>query len=598
MENSQLKINVLWIEDNPAIDGLTVAELQNRDGVDFGGLPDTILVPAIEFPVDSEKFDYHKYFNLQLLQHPEEIREYISMCLEVEDKRGPKALGNVNHVVPDIVPFDYKLSPNIKINIVSKETGSIKYTPITRKLREYYNPNYKLLYAFKDSLFEGKTLELDKVDEYDNADFIRKINRLLERNLEREKKDSINLQEDDMGLYAGVSITRQFRNHITVGLPVTANKDNIEILTAHAKYFEWLNEYDLGSMFRRSKKGSKKWSDIISEAVQQLRERIKVQVEAGKIQLDLTQMIKLSSGDFPKFGKDEERIFTFTSIYGTRHLPLDGLFIEKDAGEDRDSAIRIWANELIEILVEKAGEKGTELKFYAQALEGVNTLWSAIGSQRAKLRFELSYLTHRKKETELTEEETSQLSFLRAFFLIKETKKGDTIRNSCEFRDFKSFSIITKRFIVFFAVVKLWHLYSLFITAYEDVFKEIDDTFTGLEEKEKNKKKKLEKKKKPRNFGILRQKPSKDELSYFLFPILANPIVMYEHEQNDKPLTKHLDNDLELGNIPDDLDMSGIIKQGEKVFITDFAKRIGFEKSVKDADNKEIINPFYPKWLL
>jgi hypothetical protein len=354
MDKKFTPITILLIEDNPAQEGIKSKDLKSR-GIDIGNLDDSIAVPGINFKKEENK-ELHSLFVLKVLQHPEEIKEFISNCLEKENKEGSVALGGMTGVVPEIVEFDYKLSDNIQIN---REKGKkneilshIKYWTSYRKLREHYNPNF----LFKSD----QHLERKENGNYTEKDFIERINKKENAtgNETWYKKDEQELANDELGLYAGVEVTRIFRNHVCIGIPVTSNFDVLERLHVFGKFYEWINDYDLGTMFSREERGNKDWDSVIAAAVKQLRIRIKTQIQTGKATPDYSQLIALAEGNIP-----DERIFSFETIYGKRNLPLDGLFIDKSnkvEPEAKDDFIQ-FVNEKKEALV-KLNSKKEELE--------------------------------------------------------------------------------------------------------------------------------------------------------------------------------------------------------------------------------------------
>lgn len=620
METKCHTINILWIEDNPNSNGLLFRDLQKRfPNENLGTLPDNYLVPAIYF--SDPLTDYYKYFTLNILQHPEEIKDYISLCLEIEDTKGALALGKVPTVIPEIIPFDYKLFENIKIN---QDKGNVRYSSQTKKLREFYNPNIKILKFYSDSFsdYQG-SLENEK---YNEIDFLEKINRSnsTEGSELWLEKDEDELKDDEMGLYSGVILTKQFRNHICVGIPVTANKADISLLGAHAKYFEWLNAYDLGTMFTRESKGSKDWKIIITEAVKQLRERIKIQLKSNKIQINISQLIILSeSKQLTELKSDNDRIFSFESIYGERSLPLDGLFIDKTIGDEREEAISNWANDLISILLSNLGGNN-KIDIYQRAIDGVEELWRSIENGQSILRYQLSYLENKnekiqllqkqlkdlerqlqnkneppkeykeiveeyeKKEAELKsilfkDEEKEEYIRLRIYFETNDSDKNIKIAKSkaVEFRNFKksNYSRACKRMIIFFSVIKLIKQHEDFMRNSGELFIKTKSFFSSPEA------------------SFLLNKPNLSDLRYVLFPVPLNPIVIFAHNPKDDPITRYTKNEEIINyDIPDDLDMSKELSLGELPFIREYARSIGLKK-INISSETESINPYYPLWL-
>lgn len=396
MDKTFTPITILMIEDNPAQEGIKSKDLKSR-GIDIGDLDDNIDVPGINLKKEENK-KLHNLFTLKVLQHPEEIKEFISNCLEKEDKEGFVALGSIAGVVPEIVEFDYKLSDNVQIN---REKGKkdevlshIKYWSLFKKLREHYNPNF----LFKSE----RHLEKKGNENYTEKDFIERINKKENATGSETwyKKDEQELENDELGLYAGVEITRIFRNHICIGIPATSNFDVRERLHAFGKFYEWINDYDLGTMFSREERGNKDWDSVIAAAVKQLRIRIETQLQSNKIILNLTQLLAWANENPTEQEKQiiKERIFTFQSAYGKRHLPLDGLFID-DPIDKRDEAIKEWINGKDD----KLGLLGIITSSLPVLKDTIKSYESIYGTYKTKFlnRILLSDFSKREKENNL-----------------------------------------------------------------------------------------------------------------------------------------------------------------------------------------------------
>ncbi len=327
-------ITILLIEDNPAQEGLKAKDLQDR-GIDIGNLNLNADVPAIIFESQSKKKLY-KHFQLKVLQHPEEIKEFISMFLFAEDSIGETGVGAISGLVPEVVVFDYKLSDNITINQEkdSKDrnpTFSMSYFGSSEKIRQLYNPNFLLINSCS-ALFQDHTLFLERKENrlYTISDFVKRLH--YERASEKDTlhSDVEQLSEDELGLFAGVQITRMFRNHSCVGIPATIVKKDIETLHVYSKFFEWINEYDLGSMFSRADRDRKDWDTLISAAMDQLRQRILVLARSKKVFLNLSQLRDYARGNY-----SENSSLSVKSNYGTREYPLEALFIDCDQGDQK-----------------------------------------------------------------------------------------------------------------------------------------------------------------------------------------------------------------------------------------------------------------------
>ncbi len=494
-------IAILLIEDNPAQEGIKAKDLKSR-GIDIGDLDDNIDVPGINFKKEGNK-GLHSLFALKVLQHPEEIREYVTNCLEREDNEGSVALGDIAGIVPEIIEFDYKLYNNIEINSESDEQGEvkkhIKYWSSYKVLRNHYNPNFHFT--------SEKHLEKKENENYTVKDFIERINK--EKNTTGDeawyKLDETQLKEDDLGLYAGVEITRLFRNHVSIGIPATSNKDNIKNLHAFSKFYEWINDYDLGTMFSREERGSKDWDSVISAAVKQLRIRIETQLRSNKIILNLTQLLAYTE-KLPS--EPDIRIFTFQSAYGLRHLPLDGLFLDVEADE-RNEVIKTWLKKLL---------ADFKVDAYATANDASVKLIEAYQAIPViKNRIRLSELAVRLCNNELLDfKENEELGKLKTEFGISDIQIENCVNNGdaensnltnkvIEYRQVKTNNNETNRLIVLFTDLQVHRVWQNFCKMNENAV--LDGQISSL----------------------LKSRPRMDDLRAALFPIPKNSLVLPYH---------------------------------------------------------------------
>jgi hypothetical protein len=584
------KITILWIEDNPKAGGLNIDDLriQNPDlanllpvdyngeipGISFSNNP-TPTNYGIDSPRDME--EYAKYFDLSILQNVEEIKEYHSLCLEIEDKIGPRGIGQCKKALPEIVVFDYKLRDGFNDN-----AGGIKYNDEEKVLREFYNPNFELIQS-NQSIFKDRQpfFENEENLNYNESDFLYSINQIKDVSESFDfSKDEMFLKDDEMGLYAGVTIVRNFREHTCVGIPATANKGDISSLTGQSKYFEWLNGYDLGSMFSRKSRDSKDWKVIIINAVEQLRNRIITQVATGKIQLDLNQLSVLSDISKTVKPKDEgARKFTFTSIYGTRHLPLDGLFIDKDAGKERVDAIEKWVNDLIN---EWSSRVGVKFEEYKKAVDISRNLLRAYRQDRVEKRHTLSELITKKINDNLkTPGDTKTLIELMDFFGInenhiegiknKESKFNKISKNQTDIKtETKSEKRSeVKRLVVLFTDLRLHFQYQEFMMK---VKKNMDDVNELT--------------------YYLFERPKFEDLYVALFPVPESPLVLPYHQIYLPPSLRSKDPfDIWFQYLKD-------ITVGGKSYYPENLTNAEVKICLNFASELTLQKEFYPYWLI
>lgn len=308
MEN---RLTVFWIEDNPI-----QSNVERINGKQY------------------PKFLHEELFNYCLFQHPKQVEEYLSMISVLKSKS--HELAEICEIaLPDIIAFDYKMADAFKNN----QHALSYYDEDHRRYLISKSACHKLKQKFEKQL-KSQPLFLDREDvnglEYGGDEFIKEI-----------KATELQL-DDEFGLYCGITIVREFKEYITVGVPATINKaDKAGTMSYNSLFFEWLNSYDLKGAIDRPADANemKEWTKILSFSVRLLRERIVAQIQTGKATPDYSQLNSLAEGNIPG-----DRIFSFETIYGKRDLPLDGLFIDiTDKGEQKNR-IKQWAEEILKKL--------------------------------------------------------------------------------------------------------------------------------------------------------------------------------------------------------------------------------------------------------
>lgn len=398
-------INILWVEDNPLWHRAKCSDVTDEKGERiFDSSLDEESLPVISLTGELAGKGHEKNFNLKVLQHPEEIKEYFSLCLKVEDQYGSKALGNVEGVVPEMVVFDYKFYDNIKTNQSSTEKFPMSYSLPTQPIRKFVNPNFAILNKFAHAFPDFQLyLESPKSSSYDEYEFIERIYSPDELDSKEKERKKEKILDDEFGLYAGIEIVKLFRHHACIGIPATANKAERKLLHPFSRFYEWLNQNDLSTALYREERGNKTWNSILKDGVKQLRKRIIALVQTGHITPSYEQLIKLSESN------NTNGIFSFTSAYGERHLPLEGLFI------DKIQTVREWASELIKVFSSKSDD-------VKEAIKVSDMLWETFCSEKFVKRIQLSDLTYRVRSSKLTNYEKNKLKILRTEFIPKGKK--------------------------------------------------------------------------------------------------------------------------------------------------------------------------------
>lgn len=373
-------INIFWIEDNPVQDDCEV-----KDGVPY---------PSFDVTGGNGQF------TLKLFQHPVEVQEYLSMVNTIHELGYIGELGkSCSRAIPDIVVFDYKMSDNF----TATNPNALQYShPAQHAFLEGHSASFELKQCFED-LFKSTTLFLERGDvlegNYDSDDLRKAI---------RVKVLSPN---DEFGLYMGIAIIREFKDSVTVGVPATYNKADVNAVSQNSLFYEWLNSYDIADAIKRPDKGSKNWDDIVKFALPLLRQRIVSQVGSGKISPSYYQLNRLTTIEAVS-----DQVFSFNSTYGERHFPLSGLFIDEPE-EDRVQKIKDWAGLLVDNLPGNQAD-------ISKAIEVSNVLWTTYVQEFGK-RMDISALTSWESKGGLTSEEKDRLGKLKSEFGLGEREANE-----------------------------------------------------------------------------------------------------------------------------------------------------------------------------
>lgn len=323
------RITVFWIEDNPII--------KNEETIN-----------GLKYP----KFLHVEDFNYFLFQHPKQVQEFLSMISVVGlNDISTNLAEKCPSALPDIVVFDYKM-----FDAFSRNNNALQYANEHHfTFLKEKSASHKLQETFH-SLFKTNTLFLDTEDV--------KNGRYMGDKFKAEFKADMIQPDDEFGLYCGITMIREFKDHVTVGVPATINKVDKTTMSYSSLFYEWINSYDLKGAIDRpaEEEEMKDWSKILDFSAGLLRLRIETQIQVGKATPDYSQLIALTEGNIP-----DERIFSFQTIYGKRDLPLDGLFIDKTDKSERNIKIAGWATDILNklpftnLVIKKSNETATTL---------------------------------------------------------------------------------------------------------------------------------------------------------------------------------------------------------------------------------------------
>lgn len=462
------KLIIFWIEDNPI-----QSNVERKNGKQY------------------PKFLHEEFISYCLFQHPKQVEEYLSM-INVIKNTTPAWAEMCQNALPDIVVFDYKMADAFKNNqhalsyYDNDHNTYLQAKSVSRKIKDTFENQFKNLILF-----------LDRKDvkefEYGGDEFKEEI-----------KATDIQL-DDEFGLYCGIAIVREFKEYITVGVPATINKaDKAGTMSYNSLFYEWINSYDLkGALDRPSNaEEMKDWSRILNFSTGLLRNRIEAQLRSKKITPNLSQLLKYAK-EIPAVQKD--RIFTFQSAYGVRHLPLDGLFIDEPT-DSRDKRIYEWVIKLLKNYKSDAYETA---KAVSETLINTHKNTTLINN-----RIRLSELVVKLVNSEiLSDSEKIDLGNLKTEFNISDVDIYKAMRNKPtdiknkfnEYRKHKSDNNETNRLIVLFTDLQLHWIWQKFC--------EMNNTATD-------------------EIGILTllgSQPTLDDLITALYPVPINPIILPYH---------------------------------------------------------------------
>jgi len=238
-----------------------------------------------------------------------------------------------------------------------------------------------------------------------------------------------------------------------------------------ASFFEWLMSFETGGLLKAKGLGvSPPWGKIISEGVQSLQTRIQQLAEHGIIALHLDDLLNLAdNGAHPTV--------RFTSRYGTRRLPIAGLFSNIKEENERTEKARSWAAGILNEALAHTGKRGdtsaykTTIADIRDGLVLARKLRDAWKSQKvlkhlafsrslADARHKLGKSKGAKPTEELTREELTRLKEYAASYgvtdaqLLRDGRSPDLGDTDGDLRA-ETTSGSVKRWAVLFTIVRL-----------------------------------------------------------------------------------------------------------------------------------------------
>lgn len=412
------KINILLIDDNPSTFS-TLKNLENSDAINAMKCflqtdcsSDEIMKKTFgpylnEIPLFNSSMKLSDYFELKWIYSDKAAKNYFNAMIHIEKKYGYKEAYE-NGYVPDIIVIDYDFS-QVKY---AGEPGAF--------VNEFVKKKLDTLHSLED-FFKNKR---------DDFEF------------EKSPYTLNDGTKDRKGLFCGALIVNKFKYDTPCcGLPCTiVGIDDID--RTDPGFFEWFLKEDFKKAFesetRIGGETGKTWELIVNAAMPIYKKSILDLIKLNKIRVDLNELIDLLDGRFLKKddGEREYKCFSFRSVYGKRKIPLDGLFIDKDATKqtnepkdlpeglkgkhftERDVAIWEFVNEIKEELV-KLANLGIGIKEFIRAKGIAEAVWSSY-IKDFESRMYLSEYSF--KGSNRTEEETNEYGqLLKYFFVTKKT---------------------------------------------------------------------------------------------------------------------------------------------------------------------------------
>ena len=161
--------------------------------------------------------------------------------------------------------------------------------------------------------------------------------------------------EDRMGALAGALIYEQFANETPTALVAHTMHANVE--RTETAWLEYLMRGDAGDSFKRKGNKATGWRPLLTEGAQVYRKRLIELAACGYVNVQLDELFALifpqngvkqpqSIVEQPQTIVEQPQTITVYSKFGSRTLPLAGLFIDADANNINDTQ-RKWASDLL-----------------------------------------------------------------------------------------------------------------------------------------------------------------------------------------------------------------------------------------------------------
>lgn len=256
-------------------------------------------------------------FQLFWLNSPEEMREYYLWIRAISD-RHPERLGDI---IPELLPFDYALTSTTQRRPAASDRVDSNPLPLLRNLGENLQPTADLSHLQPLPAIGYPT------------------------------------GEDRFGCFAGGLVSLQFADYPCVGIPTTQHRR-----LQDTEFFEWFLNPAFFNAFDNKSRPKVTWHELLQFGLPKLRERIAQLIRAGRVQLGLRDLLRLTPSTDLNVGDWLDTSVTVLSRYGERRLPLEGLFFDQLYPDDCQTpltpancskAVNSWAADCLKATFER-----------------------------------------------------------------------------------------------------------------------------------------------------------------------------------------------------------------------------------------------------
>lgn len=237
-----------------------------------------------------------EYFRFHWIRTMEDCKEFLALYSALSTSQ-PLAVGNTG-LPPDIMIFDYALTHPNDDYPQKKGAASDIISKLTR-------------------LGSEQDIQI----------------RLEDKSLPKTKYNS---GSDKFGCFVGGMLSQSFRDHPCGAVPVTAA--NQYAFSDDVKVFKWLNEHHFGHLYELESTISQDVRMIIGLGLKEYRNRLVSLATGFSVHIDLIRLTELCEPNI-----DFSKPLKLSSRYGTRSIPIGGLFFDWEEERNREQQINAWA---------------------------------------------------------------------------------------------------------------------------------------------------------------------------------------------------------------------------------------------------------------